>query len=143
MTKAPCQHIWSAHQHCQWCHRERKDIDYEDGLRDARDLLLIVSPNVTPMESLSGIVSQLSNYIAGLRADRDERAVHNHQFFSAMEALKDENHAMRNEVASVLMLLDELAELWATRGSTERAEIGLEIWCQNECWATEDVVAVP
>lgn len=48
----------------------RKDIDYEDSFRDARDLLLIVSPDVTPLDSLSGIVSQLNNYIAGVNADR-------------------------------------------------------------------------
>lgn len=67
-----CEHIWNAHRQCQWCHRDRRDVDYDDGMRDARDLLLLVSPGVTPMESLSGLVSQLNNYIAGLKSCRDE-----------------------------------------------------------------------
>lgn len=112
----PCQHIWNAHSQCQWCHRDRKDIDYEDGLRDVRDLLLLVSPNITPMESLSGLVSQLNNYTAGLKADRDERAVQKGQFFAAMETLRDEKDAIKNEVCVVLMMLDELAELWGDEG---------------------------
>lgn len=112
----PCQHIWNCHGSCQWCHRDRKDIDYEDGRRDAKDLLLLVSPEVTPMESLSGLLSQLNNYIAGLMADRDERAVQKGQFFSAIESLQEEKHTIMNEVASVLMMLDELAELWGDEG---------------------------
>lgn len=118
--KEPCQHIWSAHQQCQWCHRSRKDIDYEDSFRDARDLLLIVSPDVTPLDSLSGIVSQLNNYIAGLKADRDEKLrralADDWEFFAAIETLRDEKDAIKSEVCVVLMMLDELAELWGDEG---------------------------
>ena len=48
--------------------------------------------------------------------DRDERAVQKGQFFAAMETLQDEKHAITNEVAVVLMMLDELAELWGDEG---------------------------
>ena len=97
-----------------------KDIDYEDSFRDARDLLLIVSPDVTPLDSLSGIVSQLNNYIAGLKADRDEKLrralADDWEFFAAIETLRDEKDAIKSEVCVVLMMLDELAELWGDEG---------------------------
>lgn len=25
-----CKHIFNAHAQCQWCHRMKKDIEYED-----------------------------------------------------------------------------------------------------------------
>lgn len=25
-----CNHIWNAHGQCQWCHRMRKDIEYDE-----------------------------------------------------------------------------------------------------------------
>ena len=60
-----CQHIFNAHRQCQWCHRMQKDIDYEDGSRDLRDLLKLVAPQIEPLDSLSGMVSQINNFIAG------------------------------------------------------------------------------
>lgn len=98
MTDEPCQHIWNAHRQCQWCHRMKADIDYEDGRRDARDLLLLVSPNVTPMESLSGLVSQLNNYIAGLKADRDERAVQKGHLLDEIGVMQRERNRLREAI---------------------------------------------
>lgn len=66
MTTEPCQHIFNAHRQCQWCHRMQKDIDYEDGKRDLRNLLKLICPRIEPLESLSGMVSQISNFIAGI-----------------------------------------------------------------------------
>jgi hypothetical protein len=51
-----------------------------------------------------------------VRADRDERAVQKAQFFAAMGTLQDEKIAITNEVTVVLMMLDELAELWGDEG---------------------------
>lgn len=48
--------------------------------------------------------------------DRDERAVQKGHFFAAIETLRDEKDAIKNEVAVVLMMLDELAELWGDEG---------------------------
>jgi hypothetical protein len=64
-----CEHIWNAHNQCQWCHRDKQDIDYEESKRDATALLLLASPGITPMSSLSGVVSQLNHVIAGLLID--------------------------------------------------------------------------
>lgn len=25
-----CDHIWNAHQQCQWCHRDRRDVDADE-----------------------------------------------------------------------------------------------------------------
>lgn len=36
-----------------------------------RDLFAIVAPQCQPMESLSGLVSQINNYIAGLREENE------------------------------------------------------------------------
>ena len=70
-TTEPCQHIWNAHRQCQWCHRMQKDIDYEEGMAGLRRLFETVAPQCNPMNTLSGLVSQIDNYIAGfIRGDK-------------------------------------------------------------------------
>jgi plasmid stabilization system protein ParE len=41
--------------------------DYQSGKTDLRDLLAIVAPHLTPMDTLSGLVSQINNVIASMR----------------------------------------------------------------------------
>ncbi len=45
------------------------DRDYERGVRSLAKLLKTVAPHVEPIDSLEGMVSQIDNYIAGLRND--------------------------------------------------------------------------
>lgn len=50
----------------QWNGRTKDHIDYEDGKRELRDLLKLICPQIEPLESLSGMVSQINNFIAGM-----------------------------------------------------------------------------
>lgn len=42
-----------------------EDQDYEIGMKALRNLLATVAPQCKPMDTLSGLVSQIDNYIAG------------------------------------------------------------------------------
>lgn len=47
------------------------DRDYTDGVRDLKRLLATVAPQIEPFDTLSGMVSQIDNYISGfLRGDK-------------------------------------------------------------------------
>jgi hypothetical protein len=47
----------------------KHDIEYDLGMGALRNLLQTVAPQVEPLDSFPGMVSQLDNYIAGIRAD--------------------------------------------------------------------------
>lgn len=48
-----------------------EDQDYEIGMNMLRNLLATVAPQCKPMDTLSGLVSQIDNYIAGfIRSDK-------------------------------------------------------------------------
>lgn len=78
MSNKPCKHIWNCHRQCQWCHRMQKDIEYEDGMAALRNLFSIVAPQCEPFDTLTGLVSQIDNYIAGIQSDllRNESRVY-------------------------------------------------------------------
>jgi hypothetical protein len=66
----PCNHIWNAHRQCQWCHRDKNEVDYEDGKAYLVRLLGIVAQQCEPLDTLTGLVSQLDNYITGIAGQR-------------------------------------------------------------------------
>lgn len=66
-----CKHIWNAHCQCQWCHRDKDEVDYSDGKECLVRLLGIVIPQCEPLDTLTGMISQLDNYISGIRQRRE------------------------------------------------------------------------
>lgn len=71
MSDAKCKHIWNAHQQCQWCHRMKRDVEYDEMKLEIERLTRLVAKLSSGLMTVDELTRDSSG-VAGYHLNGDE-----------------------------------------------------------------------